>query len=74
MWNNCFVSTKEHFYHVGGKEENRNAVYEALLSNVQIKHSVSNEEMRNRLADNNLILTTQKEVLYKPLQLAFNLD
>ena len=32
LWKDCFISTKEHFYHVGGKETNRNAVYEALLS------------------------------------------
>jgi DNA adenine methylase len=25
--------TKEHFYHVGGKEENRNPVVEALVVN-----------------------------------------
>jgi len=25
--------TKEHFYHVGAKEANRNAVFEALITN-----------------------------------------
>ncbi|KIC23214.1 Dam family site-specific DNA-(adenine-N6)-methyltransferase [Leisingera sp. ANG-S3] len=33
LWKDCTISTKEHFYHVGAKEANRNAVYEALLTN-----------------------------------------
>lgn len=33
MWKECFIQTKEHFYHVGAKENNRNAVTEALLTN-----------------------------------------
>ncbi|GAA8438297.1 hypothetical protein HpNP55_09050 [Helicobacter pylori] len=30
------IVTKEHFYHVGAKENNRNMIYEALLSNIQM--------------------------------------
>ena len=45
LWNKCYVSTKEHFYHVGGKEINRSAVYEALLSNVKLQSAISNGEM-----------------------------
>lgn len=33
LWSNFTVLTKEHFYHVGGKEENRNPVVEALVVN-----------------------------------------
>ena len=33
LWKGCFKVTKEHFYHVGAKEKNRNAVTEALLMN-----------------------------------------
>ena len=33
IWKDCFVLTKEHFYYVGAKEENRNTVVEALLTN-----------------------------------------
>lgn len=33
LWGDCSIVTKEHFYHVGAKESNRNAVYEALLTN-----------------------------------------
>ena len=49
IWKNCFVATKEHFYYVGGKEANRNAVYEALLSNIPLNDSISNDEMAKRI-------------------------
>ncbi len=41
LWSNFSVLTREHFYHVGGKEENRNPVIEALVFNFnanQIQH------------------------------------
>lgn len=33
MWKECYKLTQEHFYHVGAKEINRNAMTEALLMN-----------------------------------------
>jgi len=33
LWSRFSVLTREHFYHVGGKEENRNPVIEALVTN-----------------------------------------
>ncbi len=33
IWQNCYKTTKEHFYHVGAKESNRNSIIEALLTN-----------------------------------------
>ena len=33
MWSKHNVITREHFYHVGGKEKNRNPVIEALVTN-----------------------------------------
>ena len=33
LWSNFNILTKEHFYHVGGSEENRNPVVEALVTN-----------------------------------------
>ena len=33
LWSDFTVLTREHFYHVGGKEENRNAMVEALVIN-----------------------------------------
>ena len=73
IWKDCYVATKEHFYHVGGKEFNRNAVYEAILSNVKLKDSVSNNEMQSRIKMKKSIPTSppskkklviQKEILF----------
>lgn len=61
VWKNCYVTTKEHFYHVGGKETNRNAVYEALLSKVKLKESISNAEMFKRIENDASQLTTSKK-------------
>lgn len=33
IWSECYKVTKEHFYHVGAKETNRNSMLEALLMN-----------------------------------------
>ena len=33
VWGFCNKKTKEHFYHIGAKETNRNSVIEALLMN-----------------------------------------
>ena len=33
VWRFCNKLTQEHFYHVGAKENNRNAMTEALLTN-----------------------------------------
>ena len=33
IWKGCYKLNKEHFYHVGAKEENRNSMMEALLMN-----------------------------------------
>jgi len=33
IWGDCNMKTKEHFYFVGAKEQNRNAMTEALLTN-----------------------------------------
>jgi DNA adenine methylase len=59
VWKDCFITTKEHFYHVGGKESNRNAVYEALLSSVKLKDSISNEEMKQRIEFKKSLLTAR---------------
>lgn len=36
VWHDCEKVTREHFYHVGAKETNRNPVVEALLTNYAI--------------------------------------
>lgn len=33
IWSDCYKITREHFYHVGAKEVNRNPIVEALLTN-----------------------------------------
>ncbi|GAB4293676.1 MAG: Dam family site-specific DNA-(adenine-N6)-methyltransferase [Myxococcota bacterium] len=33
LWKNYYIITKEHFYHVGAKETNRNSMTEALVMN-----------------------------------------
>lgn len=74
VWQDCFVSTKEHFYHVGGKETNRNAVYEALLSNIPLKESISNSEMSERIKLNQSQLTGKVKNYNEPQQLTFKLE
>lgn len=36
IWGFCNKITKEHYYHVGAKERNRNSIVEALLTNYEI--------------------------------------
>ncbi len=33
LWSSFPILTREHFYHIGGKEENRNPIVEALVTN-----------------------------------------
>ncbi len=33
LWNKFNILTREHFYHVGGREENRNPIIEAIVTN-----------------------------------------
>ncbi len=74
VWEDCYVATKEHFYHVGGKETNRNAVYEALLSNIELKDSITNSEMKSRIKNDKSQLTTKPKVYDLSEQLLFNLE
>jgi DNA adenine methylase len=41
LWSRFNVLTKNHFYNVGGKEENRNPVVEALVTNFQTDEPLS---------------------------------
>ena len=69
VWEECFIAIKEHYYHIGGKEENRNAIFEALLSNFNLKDSISNQELRDRIVRKKSRLTTQKKeklAIYQP--------
>lgn len=44
-WRDCHISTYEHFYHIGGKEKNRNAVTEALLTNFPVSNALSSQKV-----------------------------
>lgn len=74
IWKDCFVATKEHFYHVGGKEANRNAVYEALLSNIMLEDSITNSDMKSRIKNDKSQLTSKPKVYNLPEQLTLKLE
>lgn len=73
IWSECYVTTKEHFYHVGGKESNRNAVYEALLSNLKLDNSIKNSAMKLRVENNESPLTSKKDEGSSNIQLSIDL-
>lgn len=62
IWHETNISTKEHFYHVGGKESNRNAVYEALLTNFESQESISNTEMKKRIDTDQSVVTSDVRI------------
>jgi len=74
IWKDSFIATKEHFYHVGGKESNRNAVYEALVSNVHLKNSIPTKDMKIKIADGTSQLTTSKSKYQPATQLLLKLE
>lgn len=74
LWKDCKISTKEHFYHVGAKQDNRNAVYEALLTNFDVKDSVSVLNMRDRIVNNESQLTSKLIAYSYPKQLSMNIE
>lgn len=36
LWKDFYITTREHFYHVGGHEKNRNPMIEALITNFKV--------------------------------------
>lgn len=56
VWGDCEKITREHFYHVGAKEVNRNPVVEALLTN----YTVTGQQ--------NMLLTENEQIsLFNPV-------
>jgi len=49
LWSPFQVLTREHFYHVGGREENRNPVIEALIANFPMEEIGSNRQISEQL-------------------------
>lgn len=41
LWNSYNVMTREHFYHVGGSEKNRNPMIEALITNFEVENKLA---------------------------------
>lgn len=74
IWKNCFITTKEHFYHVGAKESNRSAIYEALLSNFKLEDSITNVEMKKRIGSEQCLLTSKKSAIITPIQTNLDFD
>ena len=62
LWFDCHILTREHFYHVGAKERNRNAMLEALVTNFKPIES----EPRNPLVSQGRLL--EKAVGYKTIE------
>ncbi len=44
LWNRYKVLTREHYYHVGGKESNRNPMVEALVLNYEVEERESRKK------------------------------
>lgn len=48
LWNKHHILTREHFYHVGGKEDNRNPVVEALVTNYMCQNELVERKVDNQ--------------------------
>lgn len=48
LWSKHRILTREHFYHVGGKEENRNPVIEALITNFITESTEQHKESQTQ--------------------------
>lgn len=74
IWKDCHIATKEHFYHVGANEKNRNSVNEALLSNTRFKDSISLAKMLTRIENGDSQLTSETKKYDYPTQLLLKLE
>lgn len=43
LWSRFEIATRDHFYHVGGREENRNPVVEALVTNYPLHPAMNGD-------------------------------
>lgn len=55
IWSLCYKQTKEHFYHVGAKEKNRNPITEALLTNYETTGDTNKIIYENEQLELNLL-------------------
>lgn len=61
LWSQFNISTREHFYHVGGSENNRNPMVEAVITN----YDISGRECRERKTQVQAALL-ENRALYAP--------
>ncbi len=73
IWKDSFIATRAHFYHVGGKEKNRNAVNEAIVSNVLLKNSIPTTEMQDKIENGDSQLTSASTEIKESAQLLLDL-
>ncbi|MFZ5432634.1 MAG: DNA adenine methylase [Calditrichota bacterium] len=62
IWSKFEITSKLHFYHVGGKEENRNSMIEALISNSHLKITENNAEKDKKTTSNYEIFSENNAV------------
>ena len=74
VWRDSFIATKEHFYHIGGKESNRNSVHEALVSSMDLKNSIPTGDMELKIKNGESQLTTKQLNYQESTQLLLKLD
>jgi DNA adenine methylase len=74
IWKECNIVTKEHFYYLGAKETNRNAVYEAILSNLKLKNGITTLEMKQKMINQECLLTSNNNKNLTPKQLTLQLE
>ena len=58
IWNDCQKLTKDHYYHVGAKEANRNPIVEALLTN----YSATNQHAPHLSSNTQICLFDTEEI------------
>jgi len=61
LWSRFYVKTHEHFYHLGGREKNRNSVVEAVVTN----YETSTCKYKKPRKPNQLTLLEKREVYFR---------
>ena len=64
FWNKFNIITKDHFYHSGGKIENRRSIVEALVCNFELDKEIAehNHRIKEKQKQLPIFEMTNKEV------------
>ena len=65
-WNEFNIVTRDHFYHSGAKEENRNSIVEALIFNFQSEMQHHNHGVNSKESSMQFDLFDSKELQLIP--------